>query len=434
MDTIVYTRELPVRWDVDVAVIGGGMAGACAAIAAAQTGATVALVERFAVTGGMLTAGGVSNFCGETAGQGQVFDEIIANLDAFGAIWPYKPYEHRGGVRPFHYEFLSVILQEMLLKYGVRLLLHTRFVDVAASADGRIDALLLRGQSGPEALRARQFIDCTGEGELAHLAGCSTMVGRPDDNCLPMSLMYFVREVEGDDIRCEVPQGWVDHLRSADDLPMTSIWPNGPRANAIKIKVIGRSSTDTESLTDAETFARKRMLQVLDYHQRVDKKPWVLDHASPIIGIREGRRIVGDYILSEDDVRNGRTFEDGVAVGTFYLDAHDPKTDKRVDQILTFEEKCVPPYQIPLRSLIAHDAQNLWMAGRDMSGDLLAMSSARVTTSCAMMGQAAGIGAALAAQRKLSAHDLPAAEVRRLIVDRGANLNLGGRLTSLKSQ
>jgi hypothetical protein len=230
--------------------------------------------------------------------------------------------------------------------------------------------------------------------------------------------------------RCEVPEGWCEPIRRAEDLPMTSIWPGGVGAKAIKIKVIGCTSTDTESLTRAETFARKRMLQVMDFHQRVEGRPWLFDHASPIIGIREGRRIMGEYLLTEHDVRDGRAFDDGVAVGTFYLDAHDPTTDKRVAQILAFEDRIVPPYHIPLRSLIARDTENLWMAGRDMSADLLAMSSARVTTSCAMMGQAAGIGAALAARRGLVARDVPAAAVRELVVARGANLDLAGRPTS----
>jgi len=431
MEQITYSRRLEVCWDVDVAVVGGGIAGACAAIAAAQTGASVVLIERFAVTGGMLTGGGVSNFCGETAGQGQVFDELVAGLHAFGAIEPYEPYDHRKGVRPFHYELCAVLLQELLLKYGVRLLLHTRFVDVAQRREGRLEALLLRGQSGPQALRAKQFIDCTGEGELAHLAGCETMHGRPGDGLpLPMSLMYFVREIADNQRRCEVPAGWCEPLQRPEDLPMTSIWPSGVGAKAIKIKVIGGDSVDTEALTRAETFARRRMLQVLDYHQRVEGRPWLFDHASPIIGIREGRRITGEYVLTEQDVRAGRAFDDGVAVGTFYLDAHDPTTDKRVAQILAFDDRVVPPYQIPLRCLIARDAENLWMAGRDMSADLLAMSSARVTTSCAMMGQAAGIGAALAAQRGLAARAVPAADVRELVIARGANLDLSGRPTS----
>lgn len=431
MDTVRYAREIPVRWEVDVAVIGGGMAGVCAACAAAESGVSVALVERFATTGGMMTNGGVNNFSGETGGQGRVFDDILAQLDAFGAIVPYKPWVPFGPERGFDHEILKSVLQETLLKRGVTLLLHCRFVDVVVKADGRLDTVVLSGASGPEALRAKQFIDCTGEAELAHLAGCGTMKGRPGDGLqLPMSLMYFVREVDEPDRRRQVPEGGQAPITTEADLPMTSIWPNGPRSKAIKIKIIGHDSTDTESLSRAEIAARRRMLQVLDYHQRMAGKPWLFSYPSPIIGIREGRRVVGCYTLTEADVRAGRSFEDGVAVGSYYLDAHEPTTDKRVAVIQDKEQRRVPPYHIPLRCLVARDASNLWMAGRNLSADFFALSSARVAPTCAMMGQAAGVGAARALKGNHSAQNVPAGEVRRILLERDANLNLMSRPSS----
>jgi hypothetical protein len=148
-------------------------------------------------------------------------------------------------------------------------------------------------------------------------------------------------------------------------------------------------STNTESLTNAEIRARRRMMEVLHYHQRIEKRAWLLDHCSPIIGIREGCRIVGDYVLKVDDLRAGGEFEDAVARGTFYLDGHKPDDDKRT-YILPKDRLKVPPYQIPLRCLIAKDGKNLWMAGRCFSADQLALSSARVSTTGSMMGQAAG--------------------------------------------
>ena len=424
-DTIRMKRDIPIRYSGDVAVIGGGIAGVCAACAAADEGASVVLVERFAVTGGMMTVGGVNNFCGETAGQGAIFDEIIAGLEAFDAIVPYPgPYEPFEVKRPFEHEILMVVLQEVLLKHDVKLLLHTKFVDVCMEGE-RIDACIVRGPSGPEALRAEQFIDCTGEAEVAHLAGFGTMKGRPSDGRqLPMSMMFFVREFADEATECQVPEGWFDTLREREDLPMTSIWGNGPHSKAIKVKVVDADSTDTESMTAAEIRGRRRMMEVLDFHQRVENVPWYFDHCSPIIGIREGRRVVGDYVLTEEDVRSGRRFDDGVAVGTFYIDAHDPTTDKRVAQIESREDRVVPPYHIPLRSLRARDGENLWMAGRCLSADHLALASARVATSGAMMGQAAGVAAARAAARQCPAGDVNAHVVRERLKDRGAKLDL----------
>jgi ribulose 1,5-bisphosphate synthetase/thiazole synthase len=423
-NSITWHRRVPLRYEADVAVIGGGIAGVSAACAAAQSGARTLLVERFGVTGGNMTSGGVANFCGETAGQGAIFDEIVAALEQFDAIAPYAPYEYGGKeFRVLDHEILAVVLQELLLRRGVKLLLHTRFIDVRVQ-DGFVTECLLCGPSGPEALRARLFVDCTGEAQVAFLADFATMKGRPEDSLqLPMSLMYFVREMAGP-VQPQIPAGWFEEIRRHEDLPMTSPdWPNGPGGRAIKIKIPMFDSTDTESLTAAEVGARRRMLEVLDYFQRLENKPWRFDHCSPMIGIREGRRIVGDYILTVSDLRAGREFPDAIARGVFYLDGHKPDDEKRT-YILPKDQLYVPPYQIPLRCLILRDGQNLLAAGRCMSADQLALSSARVTTTCSMMGQAAGITAALSVDRGCSIRDLDPLEVRRIVEERGASLDV----------
>ena len=424
VEHVTYTRSVPVRYEADVAVIGGGIAGVSAACAAARSGVSVILVERFGVAGGNMTVGGVANFCGETAGQGEVFDEIIRDLEAFAAVAPYHPYGHgRGESRVVDHELLAVVFQEILLRRGVKLLLHTGFVDVRESA-GHLAECIVCGPSGPEAARARCFIDCTGDGLVAHRAGFATEKGRAQDNLqLPMSLMYFVREMD-EPVASQLPPGWLDPITRREDLPMTSPdWPNGPRGRAIKVKIPMFDATDTERMTDAEIAARRRMLEVLHYFQAIERKPWRFDHCSPIIGIREGHRIVGDYVLRVEDLRAGRQFDDAIARGVFYLDGHKPDDDKRT-YLLPKEDLQVPPYHIPFRCLVARDSGNLLMAGRCMSADQLALSSARVTTTCSMMGQAAGIAAALAAQRNTDVRAVDPTEVRRIVEERGANLEL----------
>ncbi len=415
---IDWSRKVDVKYDCDVAVVGGGIAGVSAACSAAKSGAKVVLVERFAVTGGDCTTGGVAAFCGETVGQGEVFDEILRELAAFDAVEPYTSYPEADH-RCFDHELLAVILQEMLLRRGVKLLLHTRFVDAIVS-DGRITEVILCGKSGPEALRARQFIDCTGEAELARAAGAATVKGRDSDQAqLPMSLMFFVRHVEEADARRQSPPGRFDAIADKDDLPMTSIWPNGPRSNAIKVKIPMYDSTDTESMTAAEIAGRRRMMEVLDYYQRAEGRPWLLDHCSAQIGIREGCRAVGDYILTVDDLWAAREFPDAVARGTYRLDAHSPDDDKRTTMIPR-DERDVPPYQIPLGSLVVKGISNLLAGGRCISADQLALSSARVTTSSSMTGAAAGIAAAMAADSGCKLREVDAAAVRGEVEARGA--------------
>ena len=175
-----WSRRVPVRYDADIAVIGGGIAGVGAACAAAKSGARVVLVERFAVTGGVMTTGGVGGFCGEMGGQGEVFDEIAAGLHAFGALGRRDRETPYGRETSFDHELLAVVLQEVLLGRGVKLLLHTRFVDVRVRRR-RITECIVCGASGPEALRARVFVDCTGEAAVARAAGFETMKGRPED-------------------------------------------------------------------------------------------------------------------------------------------------------------------------------------------------------------------------------------------------------------
>ncbi|MBM3859849.1 MAG: FAD-dependent oxidoreductase [Verrucomicrobia bacterium] len=413
---VAWSRKVPVRYEADVAVLGGGIAGVSAACAAARSGAKVLLVERFAITGGDLTSGGVASFCGETAGQGEVLDEILTDMEKFKTIEPYKPYP-QADHRVFDHHILAIVLQEILLRRKVKLLLHTRFVDVRL-VGGRITECIVCGKSGPEALRAKQFIDCTGDADVARMAGFAVMKGQP--HSLPMSMMSFVRHVEKQEP--QLPDGWFEPVKTKEALPMTSIWPNGPGSNALKIKIPMFDATDTESLTAAEIRARRRTLEVLDYYQRVLKKGWRYDGCSPQIGIREGARITGDYVLTLKDLRAGRVFDDGVARGVYYLDGHKPDDDKRT-YILKKSELKVPPYQIPLRSLIAKDGVNLLMAGRCFSAEQLALSSARVSTSCAMMGQAAGIASAMATQKQTDPRKLDPQLVRRVVEERGGKLS-----------
>ncbi len=412
---ISLNRSIPVNYSADVVVTGGGMAGISAAIAAAKQGAKVILIERFAVTGGNATSGGVAAFCGDMDGQGEVFDEIVADLKKFNAIERYEA----AGASVFHHGILAFILQELLIRYNVRLLLHSKLVDCIMHED-TITHAIIAGGAGLEAVSSRIFIDCSGEAVLARAAGLQTVKGREGDHAqLPMSMMFFVRHLQNNEKNTEFPDGFFDKLQTEDDLPMTSVWPDGPGSNAIKVKIPLGDSCDTESFSKAEMRGRKRIMQVLDFYCRVKGEKWLLDHCAPVIGIREGCRIVGDYTLKLDDLRAGRNFDDAVARGTYCLDGHSPDDDKRT---YILDDLLVPPYQIPLRSLIAGGVKNMLAAGRCFSAEQLALSSARVMTTCSMMGQAAGIAAGMAIQAMCDVRDLDYLEIRKEVERRGAVL------------
>lgn len=428
---LVYSREVPVGDPVDVVVVGGGIAGVCAACAASRAGCRVVLVERFATLGGNGTTGGVRGFCGETSGQGAIFDEILADLDAFSALAPYFPQKKvLFRARRYDHAILALVLQELALRHGVSLLLHTRFVD-ARREGNRVTHVLVAGKSHPlEAFPAQVVVDCTGEADLCRAAGFPVSKGRPSDGLqLPMSLNFFVRRGSRRKSNHEVPAGyfpWTPYTRR-EQLPMTSFGPVGPRGKSVKIKVPEYDATDTRALTAAEVAGRRTMMRVLDFFQQVKGKRWQLDHCAPIIGIREGRRVVGEYTLTVADLRAARTFPDAIAVGTFPLDAHKPDDDKRT-YVLSRDAIRVPPYQIPLRCLVPRGAENVLVAGRDISADQLALSSARVMTTCAMTGQAAGVTAALACEMEKNARVIALEHpdrVREVLEHHGARVDLG---------
>ena len=386
--------EIPERERVEVLVAGGGIAGFCAAVAARRAGARVLLVEELGCLGGNATSGGVGAFCGETRGQGEVFDEIVSYLERLEAIAPYRPYQEREA-RQFDHQVLAYVLGEMAVAAGVEVLLFTQ-VAAALREGERVGAVVLSNRSGLAAVPAGVVIDATGEACLARAAGLPL---QPDEGPpLPMSVMFFMREVK-DPAALPAP---TPDPELASDPPMISRWPEPDGKLGVKVKVVGYDAADGDSLSAAEMAGRRLALRVAN-HLRGGDPGLKFDHFSGRIGIREGRRILGEHTLSEQEVRAGQRREDGIALGRFYLDYHDPSTPRRVSRFAR-ERAQVPPYHIPWGCLIAQGASNVLAAGRCFSADRVALSSARVMTTCAMMGQAAGLGAALA----------PGGEVRRV--------------------
>jgi hypothetical protein len=430
MATYHFTRTLTELEPVDVLVAGGGMAGFSAAVAAAGQGARVMLVEQHADLGGTAATGGTAAFCGETTGQGEVFDAVIRELERIDAIAPYRPYREREA-RPFDHEVLKLVLQEQALAARVDLQVHTRVADVDCR-DGRIEGVILHSKSGLQAIRPSVVVDATGDGDVVHQAGFPTARGRDGDGAqLPMSINFFMRDA-GRPIRQALPAapaapgGALRVYENAEDLPMLSVWPQGDGKVGLKLKVIGHDATDGRSLTDAEIHARRLMWSMIHHVQRHpmgrhDLSRYKFDYVSPRIGIREGRRAVGEYVLTGDEVKAGRTFEDGIALGVFYLDSMDPTTDKRKYQVV-WDERHVPPYHVPFRALIPRGARNLLVAGRCFSADQLALSSARVMTTASMMGQAAGIAAAWASGARRPVAETSAQSLVRELKNRGAVL------------
>jgi len=402
------------RKGVDVLVAGAGIAGISAAVAAARQGSKTMLVESYGVLGGTATVCGVGAFCGETRGQGEVFDDITSRLEELDAIQPYRPYPS-GGARKFDHEVLPIVLQELVEEAEVQLILHAQAVWPILQPKG-VSSILVNTTSGLEAIPSKVVVDATGQADIVYRAGYPTSSGRPGDGAtLPMSMMFFLRDI-GRKVRPLSPPGSV-HYESEEDLPMVSVWEEPDGKLGIKVKVAGYNVTDSSQFTEAEIIARRRAFGVAEYLQRTRFQNHKFDYAAVQIGVREGRRAVGEYVLTVGDLRAGRKFEDVIARGVYPLDAHDPLRD---DRTYILEDRVVPPYHVPYRSLIPRGAKNLLVAGRCISADQLALSSARVMTTSSMTGQAAGIAASMAARDGRDVGGIDVGSLQRELLRHGA--------------
>jgi hypothetical protein len=382
----------------DIIVAGGGTAGSAAAVAAARRGHSVLLIEEGNCLGGISTAGGVNEFYANLDGLGDIFSHITQELQNYDAL--------KG--RYFIGEYLKLIWQVLADQAGVDILFHTSVVDVEIVANCITN---VRAVSGSQFLtfQAKYFIDATGEGDLAFLAGADYQVGHPEHgHTLHMSLtamFYDTRELR----EPYLPTGYAP-IHTREDLPGL----HGPvklednRVYANMTKIMGHDPTDPLSLSQAEQEARRQLIRIAYYVQKLHPT-YALASSGQKIGIREGRRIVGETTITQDDITGDepRDFPDGVAVATSQIDFHSLTKPGH-----TGWRRRVQPYAIPLRAMIPRGLANLLVAGKPISGDQVAMSSYRMTPTVCAIGQAAGTAAALAVE--VCVDDIRAVDIKTL--------------------
>jgi len=419
-----FAKQIRLAPPCDVLVVGGGIAGAMAALAAARRGAQVLLLERYGFLGGtpVANAGPHYCFCGDTAGQGQLFDELVTGLEELGAIVPYEPWDpgailrfshddwDYSAARYFDNTMYQLALQELVLREkGIKLLLHSRVID-GVMDDGQVTAVVFHNPSGLQAIQPQVVVDCTGDANLASTAGFPCTSGRDSDGMpLPMSLRLSLRDT-GQPVAAVLPS-WSERFEQTTDMPMVSLTLDQERIADFRVKVVGHDPASGEGITEAEATSRRGVPGIVHFLQTHGYPNHKLEGISAQIGVRIGRRIVGEYTLSEEDVRGGAPFKDGIARGTCNLSDRslmDGSTNKQTHDEL--DVVVVPAYQIPYRSLVPRGGKNILVAGRCFSADHRALSSARMMPACAMMGQAAGAAAARSADtgRVVMDVDIPA--------------------------
>ncbi|MCP2635447.1 FAD-dependent oxidoreductase [Microbacterium sp. HD4P20] len=421
-----FAADLPVS-DVDVLVAGGGCAGFGAALAAARGGARTLLVEQSGFIGGILTRVGNPWFDGVahlTTGRIALGGIPIEVLQRLGLAEPEQTHLDHPFL-PIDPEAFKHVADQMLMEQhdNLDVLFHTSVAAVRAGA-GRVDEVVLANKAGLSAVRAKVTIDATGDGDVAAWAGAPVERSVPMQ---PLTLHFRVGNVEETDTLTPRMREVVEDLHETGAIGLYFFhaehddFAHAPDELVFNITRIPGDGTDPADLTAAEMRGRKDAhVLVSAWRERVPEfRNAYLIYSGPSVGVRETRRIVGDYQLTEDDIRSGRRFEDAVLQGVFYVDVHPSDRAGTHD----YDAWTPDPYDIPFRTLLPRGWDDLLVAGRCHSATRRAAGSSRVTATAMAMGQAAGTAAALAVASGSRVRDLDTQTLQNALRADGVILN-----------
>ena len=441
-------RETPVVAECDLCVIGGSCTGVFAAVAAARMGAKVALVENLGYFGGVATASLVNIWHSifDTSGQRQIIGglttEIVERLKRRDAVHVHQPSSSRYFV--FNSAELAIELDEVVREASVQPFLHTRFV-APILHDGRIAAAVIEDKTGRRAIRAKYFIDASGDGDLVARAGLplrSDSEIQPPTTCaILLGLDEVARQNKGFNLGAAVFDP-----NHAGALENGFLWsaevPGIPGARMVAgTRVHGADCSDAAQLTRAEMEGRRQVRAICDIVRQNFAGGEAIGLATlpARIGIRESRHAQCLHTLTEAEVLGGTRFPDAIANGTYRVDVHFPDRPGLVFRYLDGREEYVEPgkptkrgrwreetaenptfYQIPYASLVPREARNVLVAGRLVDADRGAFGAVRVMVNCNQTGQAAGIAVAIALNRGKDMAEVAPQELRKTLKDQGA--------------
>lgn len=405
------SKSIPLNESYDVIVIGGGPAGCAAAVSAAREGAKTLVIEATGCLGGMATAGLVPAFCPYTDGEKVIYKGFAETvLTKMLADMPHMDPEKRDWVE-IDAEGLKGILDDLVTGSGADVLFHSVLSDVDMDGDA-ISAVIIANKKGLSAYRAKMYIDCTGDGDLAAMSGCDYEMG--DNGWVQFATHCF--KLSGVAIE-NAPNKRLNVANDKEELTIYKL-RDDPELDKITDTHICDSyvgtgtfafnaghiqledATDPVCVSRAMIEGRKIAAQFkkgLQKHLPALYKAAYLAETAPILGIRESRRIRGDYTLTIDDYVARRSFPDEIGRNCYYIDVHDGghnKAKKPGESRYSKGES----HGIPYRCMVPVKSVNLLTAGRIISSDRYVNGSVRIMPACFVTGEAAGCAAALIAQ------------------------------------
>ena len=417
------SREINVFKEVEVLVIGSGPGGISAAIAAAREGADTLLVERYGHLGGMATGGLVLMYTFWLPGQCMEWRERLEKLDGIRFLSSKQGLMLGGGAVPgpgpgvsmADPELLKCILNDMAAEAGVKLLLHS-WGTQAIVEDNTVKGVIFESKSGRQAIMGKVVIDATGDGDIFAAAGAEfDGYVNPKMRTCQVAVVFRIANIDWDkfaEFRAANPEKWAEMRRKVDGIAGFHLGPIATSRNDVTWVnnfLEGYNILDVEDLTKVEVTVRKSMLPVLEYFKKSlpgFEKSFLFDSA-PQIGTRGSRRIIGEYIFSEDDMKNGATFEDAIAVFTGGAGAGPPQSSPP------------PRLEMPYRCLVPKSMDGLLVAGRNFSSDTVMNTRLNIIQPCIAMGQAAGTAAALAVQSNVEPRKVDYKALRKRLAAQG---------------
>lgn len=437
----------------DVIVAGGGTAGIAAALSAARAGADVLLIEKNSYVGGTAASGlpfiDFFNRDGKQIVAGiaeELMERLFKEKAALGHIRTSGG--HLNSVTMIDPEWVKIVAEEMLLENGCHILYHS-FVCAAKVENSCLKSIVAANKNGLTEFQAGCFIDTTGDGDVAKFSGAEYHQGRESDGlCQAMSLLFKLGDVDierATELFSENPivaqpiggdheynlhisgklTRWNEVIRETSIFPHLdhNIWAGTMRENELTyvntVRVSEKNGADAYELSEAEIEGRRQLKKVIrflnGYVPGMERA-----HITSIpngIGVRETRRIDGEYVLNGRDIIEGRKFEDCIARNGYCIDIHDPKGNGWGVSHIQSEDQS---YDIPYRCIVPKRIDNLLIAGRCISTTAEALASTRIMPSCMALGQAAGLAAAICADTKVVPRKLEVAKMQAILRKNGA--------------